>query len=260
MSFGFGLSMPHWASISRRAIPAWTPAALGPSLALWLDAADSNTITLNGSTVSQWNDKSGNARHVSQAAAARQPTYTANGLNGKPVLTFNAAKPSVMTVPAGQLGGATGASLFWVQQNVNDPAAADISSGCFIANDFGTQIGPSETNHAPYTDGNVYFQAFNTARLNIGNPTPSLALPRIIGAESKNSLFNFLIDGTVHFTTSTNTYANPSASKNIGTGSLSLNLNFLGTAAELVVVSSILSTTDRQRVEGYLAWKWSGLI
>ena len=233
---------------------SWTPAALGSSLALWLDAADSSTITLNGSTVSQWNDKSGNARHVSQATAARQPTYTANGLNGKPVLTFNAANPSVMTVPAGQLGGATEASLFWVQQNVNDPAAADINSGCFIANDFGTQIGAS--NHAPYTDGNVYIQAFNTARLNTGNPTPSLALPRIIGAESTNSLFNFLIDGTVHFTTSTNTYANPSASKNIGTGTPFLGLNFLGTAAELVVVRSILSTTDRQRLEGYLAWKW----
>jgi hypothetical protein len=33
---------------------AWTPASLGASLALWLDAEDASTITLNGSTVSQW--------------------------------------------------------------------------------------------------------------------------------------------------------------------------------------------------------------
>ncbi|MFM6201253.1 MAG: hypothetical protein ACKPE1_19315, partial [Dolichospermum sp.] len=65
----------------------WLPAQM--STALWLDAADSSTIILNGATVSQWRDKSGNGRHISQGTAANQPTYTANGLNGKPVLTFD---------------------------------------------------------------------------------------------------------------------------------------------------------------------------
>ncbi|MFM6022262.1 MAG: hypothetical protein ACKPER_04955, partial [Dolichospermum sp.] len=65
----------------------WTPAQM--STALWLDAADSSTIILNGSTVSQWNDKSGNGRNAIQATATNQPAYTANGLNGKPVLTFD---------------------------------------------------------------------------------------------------------------------------------------------------------------------------
>lgn len=51
----------------------WTPAAI--TTALWLDAADSSTITLNGSTVSEWRDKSGNARHAAQATAASQPQY-----------------------------------------------------------------------------------------------------------------------------------------------------------------------------------------
>ena len=48
----------------------WTPANI--NTALWLDGADASTITLNGSTVSQWNDKSGNGRHVSQATASQQ--------------------------------------------------------------------------------------------------------------------------------------------------------------------------------------------
>ena len=67
----------------------WTPAALDSSLALWLDADDFSTITLNGSTVSQWSDKSGNGRHASQVNPQNQPTYTASGLNGKSVLTFD---------------------------------------------------------------------------------------------------------------------------------------------------------------------------
>jgi hypothetical protein len=51
----------------------WTPAQL--ATALWLDAADATTITLNGVSTSQWADKSGNGRNATQATAANQPTY-----------------------------------------------------------------------------------------------------------------------------------------------------------------------------------------
>ena len=56
-------------------ISRWSPLQLGANLSLWLDASDASTITLNGSTVSQWNDKSGNARHATQATAANQPGW-----------------------------------------------------------------------------------------------------------------------------------------------------------------------------------------
>ena len=64
----------------------WTPANI--TTALWLDAADASTITLNASTVSGWNDKSGNGRHFAQATSASQPVYTTSALSGKNVVTF----------------------------------------------------------------------------------------------------------------------------------------------------------------------------
>lgn len=63
-------------------VSLWSPKLLAP--ALWLDAADLTTITSLSGAVSQWNDKSGNGRHVTQATAANQPTtgtVTQNGLN-----------------------------------------------------------------------------------------------------------------------------------------------------------------------------------
>ena len=45
--------------------PLWTPEELGASLAFWLDADDASTITLSGSSVTQWDDKSGNGKDVS---------------------------------------------------------------------------------------------------------------------------------------------------------------------------------------------------
>jgi len=68
----------------------WRPDELGASLVLWLDAEDTLSITLNGSNVAQWNDKSGNGNdnHVSNDTAATQPTYLATGWNGKPTVSF----------------------------------------------------------------------------------------------------------------------------------------------------------------------------
>lgn len=63
----------------------WTPAAI-PTVA-WFDANDATSITKDGSNlVSQWEDKSGNFRHATQASGTRQPTYTATDamLGGKP--------------------------------------------------------------------------------------------------------------------------------------------------------------------------------
>jgi hypothetical protein len=68
-------------------VPPFSPLDLTPSL--WLDAADTLTITELLGSVSQWNDKSGNGYNVVQASGANQPitgTRTVNGLN---VLDFN---------------------------------------------------------------------------------------------------------------------------------------------------------------------------
>ena len=52
----------------------WTPAQIATEL--WLDSADSSSITLNGSNVSTWADKSGNGRNATQSTAGIQPAYT----------------------------------------------------------------------------------------------------------------------------------------------------------------------------------------
>jgi hypothetical protein len=65
---------------------AFSPASI-PNLALWLDAADASTITVDGSNnVSEWRDKSGNARHLTQGTALNRPSYVTGVLNGLPVV------------------------------------------------------------------------------------------------------------------------------------------------------------------------------
>jgi hypothetical protein len=74
----------------------WNPSMI--STALWLDATDSSTITEDGGVVSQWNDKSGNARNAAQSISDSRPTYTSDVLNGLPVLTLDGTD-DYMVVP-----------------------------------------------------------------------------------------------------------------------------------------------------------------
>jgi hypothetical protein len=64
----------------------FSPLNLSP--ALWLDAADTSTITESSGSVSQWNDKSGNGRNVTQGTGAAQPTTGTRTQNGLNVLDF----------------------------------------------------------------------------------------------------------------------------------------------------------------------------
>ena len=58
-------------------------------LELWLDAKDESSVTHSSNAVSQWSDISGNNKHVTQGTAASKPTFSANGLNSMPTLSFD---------------------------------------------------------------------------------------------------------------------------------------------------------------------------
>jgi len=71
----------------------WTPAQVLPSL--WLDGADLSTLSMSGSSVTQWRDKSGNARHAT--TTVRNPGITrVNNLN---VINFTASGATRLDTP-----------------------------------------------------------------------------------------------------------------------------------------------------------------
>lgn len=214
---------------------SWTPAALGSSLALWLDADDAATITLNGSNVSQWNDKSGNDRNATQPIAASQPTYSATSFNGKPTLTWDGIDDAMnlsMSLPATDL------NLFAVL----DP---DVTA----QNDYILDIGSVRRTFA--TSGQIFAGSWNPAAAPI-----TTGGQRIYGFTTGPTNQIVYSDGTAVSTLA----AVPAA---LVDGAVGLGNRFLGTAfgpvgdmSELVFVSGTLSDTDRQKLEGYLAWKW----
>ena len=220
---------------------AFSPTSIS-GLQLWLDADDSSTITLNGSTVSQWNDKSGNDYHVSQATASSQPTYTASALNSKSVVRFdgNDELTSLDTV----VGGSTNRTVFVVFN----------STGGSIQ--YGVTLG----------DSTSIGQSFSVSR-EIGVRVNSGYRTWTTAVDSTHAIVTIVLDGTsttdllawkngssltVDLTSSRT--INTAAGFIIGNGSSGGNLT--GDVAEIIVYNSALSTSDRQSVESYLSTKW----
>jgi hypothetical protein len=85
---------------ARPAVATFSPADIA-NLALWLDSNDASTFTYSsGSVVSQWNDKSGNARHLSQATVANQPARSGT-INGLPSVVFDGTADKLATADPG---------------------------------------------------------------------------------------------------------------------------------------------------------------
>lgn len=203
----------------------WRPSVLGSSLALWLDAADASTITLNGSTVSQWRDKSGNNRHASQASTANQPTYIVSGLNEQGILRYRTVDRLIFPTNYSMTGGLYAFVLMREQTGNIAPLVFQTTPSTLFAylhygNTWHTQFTAVSV---PLTDGNWFINVFSSQAGRTSNGT-------LFGGASTN-VGTFAELGSSSFAT--------------------VPYNF----AEFIW-SNDLSTFNRQRLEGYLAHKW----
>jgi hypothetical protein len=214
----------------------WTPANI--STALWLDADDADTITLNGSTVSQWDDKSGSGNHVSNGVAADQPVYEATGFNGLPTVNWTATNHALrtsMSLPVTDLNLFFVADLRLLSQGA---CIIDIENvrRIFAANGqlFSSSWNPPYNNGNPFTGVGQRICGFTTG------PTNQIIYENGTAVSTIAPIPAAVVNGSV------------ALGSRVGSNSNGLN----GKMSEVVMVSSTMTSDDRQKLEGYLAHKW----
>lgn len=232
----------------------WTPANISP--ALWLDAADTSTITLNGTTVSEWRDKSGNARHASQATVANQPTYSATGFNNTGALLFNNTS-NWMQSTTDALGTVTtfNAVALW-QTNTNDNTFDYLYQVGTTSNALSLSVAGTG---ASVFAGNYYHldsanppTAFNSGTTALFSQ-PVITSHSINPSSPTNALFVNGVQRTVNSWTKTlNSTGTVFLGVNNQNGNLVHFLNGL-IGGIIFVINTQLSTENRQRAEGFLA-------
>lgn len=222
---------------------------------LWLDATDSSTISTTGNTVTQWRDKSGKGFNaVPSGGAYSNPVVNNVKWNGLQVVSF-ADINAEMQIPNFVIPTQS-RTVFFVYQV---PSAYPV----------GRSIGPLSRLSATaqsLTIGNA-----NTA----GIGTNSVANRVLTSAGYNNT--NILIFCVVNSSTSTanniitfngvsQTLSVSSAAASYETTAqtyqlaiaFSRNANYgvVHNLGEVMEYAAELSTSERQQVEGYLAWKW----
>lgn len=197
----------------------------------WLDASNAASVALSGSSVTAWNDLSGNSRNFVQGTASRQPTYVQNALNGLPVLRFDGSDDRV------ELGTATSPQTVFI---VNKPTADGGLRGIWgsenptdkgiRSNGTGVWANPGDGNDFTNSQGQMWINGA------AGNSFGSVNTPHVLSA----------LRGTAY----TGNYNNTRIGWYYG------GRVFAGDVAEVLVYGTQLSTADRQAVENYLRAKW----
>lgn len=250
----------------------WTPAEL--NTALWLDAADTSTITNTAGAVDQWADKSGNARNFTGTTTTR-PTTNANTLNSKNVLDFagdyltSASAASTWTF----LHNTTGSSVFFVVKagtGSNPDAAyavlgtdgfASANRGIIIVYEDRSSIPRNNAFSSSVTRGTVGTWAVINEAVDQWTPNAYQVLGVVTdpgnatAASRQSARFNGGSSLANNANTSSASASAPTNTLQIGASGAS-TFALTGSLAEVVIVSGLISSTNREKMEGYLAWKW----
>ena len=228
------LYVPPRAPLAFTVVPYFTafrPTQI-PGCAVWLDAADASTFSYSGNFVTQWRDKSGNARHMNSSGS----------------ITYNTSQRRI------ELNGATN-SFF-----TGAIASSGISNPSYVI--VSRQIGglgplfTRESNEFGYfpshSNGTLYLQSADAAWATIPSPVTN-NMDFIHSIVYDASTVNLWLSGTNVVNSSRTAFT--TSSLDIGTRRQNGEL-MTGYIYEFIVFNTTLTAAQRQQLESYLAQKW----
>ena len=213
----------------------WTPSSIATEL--WLDGSDSSTITEISGAISQWDDKSGNARHAAQSNATFRPVVDATTFNSLSSVYFGVA-PEFFDIST--FGSGT---YSWFFALVSDTSITSL-------------VGSSSVNtYIPIaTSGST-----NTNILRLNNVNDPSGAYQIYGGELSQSVANRGDAYTELNRANGNIcgYINiPVVTSTIRLGYAQTGYFLGGYMGEVIVLNGTPSSDTIQKVQGYLAHKW----
>ena len=253
--------------------PAFVPTDIA-GCQLWLDAADSSTISI-GTGVSQINNKGGLGGNFAQGTGSAQPAYIIAELNGKNIIRFDGNDFLV--------GSLSAASYNYWHQDVrtdfivikigtvaNPNTLYAIVANAILTNPHGSGIAYddrssiSRNNMFLHVNSAGNASVYNTSNIPNDSYSPQLWNFIKIFADPKNATAsersNIVVDA-VSYKTNTATLAastsNATHPIRIGGFPDLSGFNLVGDLAEIISYDRILTAEEIAQVEIYLTEKWA---
>lgn len=227
----------------------FTPESIS-GLQLWLDASDSSTISLSGSDVASWTDKSTNAYTVSEAT--NRPSIATAHLNSLDGIFFDGTEILAGSTSALQSGSAF--SVVIVAATNSDAGTTPIvSMGKYGDSDLRWSNVKSASEH-------VYFWVTSTGT--DLNQVASAAGEMQIADGAIYTHFEFNGSGRTLYTKDTTSsgggFTPHTTSGMIYMGAVDTGTwsGFTGWIYEIIVYDNVMSSSDRAALKSYLDTKW----
>lgn len=243
--------------------PTWTPADV--TTQLWYDANDASTITIAGGEVSEWRDKSGNARHMNGGILGFRPTLIAGGLSGKNTIRFAGTNDSMISNGAplsGLLQNVNGYLIGIVRKHTTVPTVARTiivisvsgSGNARAVVEGGRTSGKTGAGGRRLDAGS--FQSVPSTT-NIGSGFDVVTVHVDFSSTLCQIYLNGLLDASEASFQSSGLTSNTTPNRVVLGANGGQNADwFAGDIAEIVVMNGVQTSLVRQDMEDYLAYKW----
>jgi len=247
----------HWPSTA-----SWSPSDLADLFAWY--KSDAITGLSDGDPVSTWADSSGNGYDLT-ASGTDRPSYQTNTLNSLAVVEFNATHWLAASTAADWkfLHDSTGSSVFVVLRLTRSDRMAIMWTGPFSSVKVGWTL-CSDTVKQAYNliRGSGSWTVLNKSSTNtlLANNDYLVGVVDDPGNATASSRSSIRVDGGTAITNNTSSgtpsTADPDSPLTLGRVGDSSMDGMEGYMAEVVICDAVLSSTNREKLEGYLAHKW----
>lgn len=248
------VNCPGWSvPVSTNTITFITSVAFAPTmlngLGIWYDATDplgTGTVPANGTSINTWTDKSVNINNATAGVAA---TYTVSSIGN--YLNFNGTS-TYYNIGSGAFMANQYNTVFVVERlQLNSGNSMTIVSGSSSATGNNLLIrynGTSQHQYAFYNVGNLIVSGLTYS----GATQPT----RVWSYSQNPSSGAMFLNGTSVVTNTNNTLLSSWPGASIGRDSEAGGRFYGGELREMIFYTGIITPYQRQKVEGYLSWKW----
>jgi hypothetical protein len=220
-----------------------------PGCQMWLDGTDplgTGVAPANSASVSTWYDKSGYSRNATPSSGRIAGTFS----SASNCVYFGSSSVGYQTSYS---ANPTNETMFIVA-SINSPVNIynnTIIGGQYGARSFGFGYagGAGGTGYSSYLNNEIAWQ-------NSGVTGPSPGVTALItGTVTSTTNVAVSLNGS-NFTTGTVPSWYSSTTTYLGVDTTTTQYYYVGYVMEILFYNSVLSTSQRQQVEGYLAYKW----
>jgi hypothetical protein len=233
--------LKEWLDAIGSAPRLWTPSDTVSDV--WLDFSDTSTITESLNLVSEVSDKSGNANNFIQSIAASQPLTNTSTINGLNTIDFDGIDDYL---PSPISFNDEYTAYFLVDTTTVSGRSAIYCEEPSIA---------LTKNYLFYSSGNVVYENFT------GGPTSgnffglSQDVHLLEVVQSSANVRDIYADGNLEINL-TGTYTGAAVTSFSLGGRIVGGNWFQSNMGEINFLNSVRSLDDRQKMQGYLCWKW----